>query len=75
MNEQWVATGEDQWELRAADGRRLGSVVKLAPNDPDAECAWAALPRGGQYLQPQLQLRTAAEQLLERVRRPKEAAQ
>ena len=68
MTEHWVAIAEDRWELRAANGNRLGTLVRLAPSDTDAGPTWAALPRGGQYLQPQAELRAAAEALLQRVR-------
>lgn len=68
MNEQWVAVAEDRWELRGANGARLGSLVRLSPSDESAAATWAGLPRGGVYLQPQTQLRAAADMLLERVR-------
>lgn len=68
VTEQWVAVGEDQWELRAENGKKLGSLVRLEPTDVAEGPTWIALPRGGQYLQPQAKLRAAAEALLDRAR-------
>jgi hypothetical protein len=66
---RWVAIAETQWELRGADGKKLGSLVRFEATDTGEGPTWAALPRGGRYLQPQAELRAAAETLLEQLRR------
>ena len=68
VNGRWVAVAEDRWELRNAKGNRLGSLVRF--DGP----TWAGLPRGGQYLPPQTELRAAAEALLAACRSVLEAA-
>jgi hypothetical protein len=57
---EWVAVAETRWELRAEQGRKLGSLVRFEPGH-----TWAALPRGGNYLEPRERVAEAALMLLD----------
>ena len=63
---EWIAVNECRWELHAEQGRKLGALVKFEPSDtePATGPTWAALPRGGNYLEPKERLREAALMLL-----------
>ena len=69
---EWIAVNEGRWELRAEQGRKLGALVKFEPDPagPSAGHTWAALPRGGNYLEPKEAVREAALMLLGTVADP-----
>lgn len=73
---EWIAVSESRWELHGEQGRKLGALVKFAPHDtaPATSHTWAALPRGGNYLEPKAQVRDAALMLLDIVARPSAGA-